>query len=73
MWNQNKSADERISGLHFQRGKEAAHDYRYFPDPDLVPVEVSDAMLEEIRAMLWHNPDNRPEGISDKRARGSGR
>ncbi len=32
------------------RSKEDAQDYRYFPDPDLVPVVVSDEMLEEIRA-----------------------
>ncbi|MEK7757817.1 MAG: Asp-tRNA(Asn)/Glu-tRNA(Gln) amidotransferase subunit GatB, partial [Planctomycetota bacterium] len=49
-WNADKGVTE------FQRGKEAAHDYRYFPDPDLVPVEVSDAMLEEIRAMLPELP-----------------
>ena len=29
-----------------QREKEEAHDYRYFPDPDLVPVEVADEWLE---------------------------
>ena len=32
------------------RSKEDAQDYRYFPDPDLVPVSISDAFLEEIRA-----------------------
>ncbi len=32
------------------RGKEEAHDYRYFPDPDLVPVRVSKEWVEEIRA-----------------------
>jgi len=49
-WNAEKGVTE------FRRGKEAAHDYRYFPDPDLVPVEVSDAMLEDIRAMLPELP-----------------
>lgn len=34
------------------RSKEFAHDYRYFPEPDLVPVVVTDAMLEEIGATL---------------------
>jgi len=34
------------------RSKEDAHDYRYFPDPDLLPLEVNDAMLETIRATL---------------------
>ena len=38
------------------RSKEDAHDYRYFPDPDLLPLEVSDATLEEIRATLPELP-----------------
>jgi aspartyl-tRNA(Asn)/glutamyl-tRNA(Gln) amidotransferase subunit B len=39
------------------RGKEEAHDYRYFPEPDLVPVEVSKEWLDEIRATLPELPD----------------
>jgi aspartyl-tRNA(Asn)/glutamyl-tRNA(Gln) amidotransferase subunit B len=39
------------------RSKEDAHDYRYFPDPDLLPVELSDAFLEECRASLPELPD----------------
>ncbi|HEX6375433.1 MAG TPA: Asp-tRNA(Asn)/Glu-tRNA(Gln) amidotransferase subunit GatB [Allosphingosinicella sp.] len=39
------------------RSKEEAHDYRYFPDPDLLPVELSDAFLEECRASLPELPD----------------
>jgi aspartyl-tRNA(Asn)/glutamyl-tRNA(Gln) amidotransferase subunit B len=39
-----------------QRRKEEAADYRYFPEPDLVPVLVSDAMLEEARAGLGELP-----------------
>ncbi len=39
------------------RGKEEAHDYRYFPDPDLVPVEIDAAWVEEIRAGLPELPD----------------
>jgi aspartyl-tRNA(Asn)/glutamyl-tRNA(Gln) amidotransferase subunit B len=38
------------------RGKEEAHDYRYFPDPDLVPVKVDTAWLEEIRRSLPELP-----------------
>jgi len=34
------------------RSKEQAHDYRYFPEPDLVPVEVDEAWLERVRASL---------------------
>ena len=34
------------------RSKEHAHDYRYFPDPDLLPLEIEDAWVSEIRATL---------------------
>src|SRR5690242_9180191 len=39
------------------RSKEDAHDYRYFPDPDLLPVELDDAFLEDCRASLPELPD----------------
>ena len=39
------------------RSKEDAHDYRYFPDPDLLPVELDDAFLEACRASLPELPD----------------
>ncbi len=39
-----------------QREKEEAHDYRYFPDPDLVPVEVPAEWLDEIRGQLGELP-----------------
>ncbi|MHC4335426.1 MAG: Asp-tRNA(Asn)/Glu-tRNA(Gln) amidotransferase subunit GatB [Planctomycetota bacterium] len=42
-----------------QREKEEAHDYRYFPDPDLVPVEFSDEWLDEIRSRLCELPITR--------------
>ena len=38
------------------RGKEEAHDYRYFPDPDLVPITLTDEHIEEIRAALPELP-----------------
>jgi aspartyl-tRNA(Asn)/glutamyl-tRNA(Gln) amidotransferase subunit B len=41
------------------RSKEEAHDYRYFPEPDLPPLEVSAAWIEEIRAALPELPDVR--------------
>ncbi|KQM79270.1 glutamyl-tRNA amidotransferase [Sphingomonas sp. Leaf22] len=47
------------------RSKEDAHDYRYFPDPDLLPLELDDAFLDECRASLPELPDakrNRYEG-----------
>ncbi|HYE02886.1 MAG TPA: Asp-tRNA(Asn)/Glu-tRNA(Gln) amidotransferase subunit GatB [Phycisphaerales bacterium] len=39
-----------------QREKEDAHDYRYFPEPDLLPVEVSPAWVEEVRARVPELP-----------------
>jgi aspartyl-tRNA(Asn)/glutamyl-tRNA(Gln) amidotransferase subunit B len=39
------------------RSKEDAHDYRYFPDPDLLPLELDDAFVEACRASLPELPD----------------
>ena len=39
------------------RSKEDAHDYRYFPDPDLLPLELDDSFIEECRASLPELPD----------------
>ena len=38
------------------RSKEEAHDYRYFPDPDLLPLDITPAMLEQVRATLPELP-----------------
>jgi aspartyl-tRNA(Asn)/glutamyl-tRNA(Gln) amidotransferase subunit B len=38
------------------RGKEEAHDYRYFPDPDLVPVVIDEAWIQEMEAILPELP-----------------
>ncbi|NLG67175.1 MAG: Asp-tRNA(Asn)/Glu-tRNA(Gln) amidotransferase subunit GatB, partial [Actinobacteria bacterium] len=43
------------------RGKEEAHDYRYFPEPDLVPVELDAAYVERVRASLPELPAARKE------------
>ncbi|NTW28293.1 MAG: Asp-tRNA(Asn)/Glu-tRNA(Gln) amidotransferase subunit GatB [Coriobacteriia bacterium] len=45
---------KRTSAL---RSKEEAHDYRYFPEPDMVPFEFSDAFIAEIRGRLPELPD----------------
>ncbi|MEA1990762.1 MAG: Asp-tRNA(Asn)/Glu-tRNA(Gln) amidotransferase subunit GatB [Thermodesulfobacteriota bacterium] len=39
------------------RGKEEAHDYRYFPDPDLVPVEIDNAWMDSVKVELPELPD----------------
>src|SRR4029079_16351529 len=41
------------------RSKEDAHDYRYFPDPDLLPLELDEAFLEECRSSLPELPDEK--------------
>ena len=43
------------------RSKEEANDYRYFPDPDLLPVEISKQRIEHIRRTLPELPDAKKE------------
>jgi aspartyl-tRNA(Asn)/glutamyl-tRNA(Gln) amidotransferase subunit B len=51
--------DDEAGKTSLMRTKEYAHDYRYFPEPDLMPVVVSDTMLEEIRRLKPELPDAR--------------
>jgi aspartyl-tRNA(Asn)/glutamyl-tRNA(Gln) amidotransferase subunit B len=53
--------DEERGLTHSLRSKEEAHDYRYFPDPDLPPLAVDGAWLERIRASLPELPAARRE------------
>lgn len=53
LWNAEKNCTEPM------RGKEDAHDYRYFPCPDLVPIEISKEWIEELRSELPELPDQR--------------
>ena len=48
--------DEASQTTHEQRSKEESSDYRYFPDPDLVPVTVTEAEVERVRASLGELP-----------------
>src|SRR3546814_19734439 len=41
------------------RNKEEAHDYRYFPDPDLLPLELDAAWVKEVKASLPELPDEK--------------
>jgi len=43
------------------RSKEEAHDYRYFPDPDLLPLKLEEAYIEEIRSALPELPDEKKQ------------
>ena len=47
------------------RSKEEANDYRYFPDPDLLPVEIDDAYVEAIRETLPELPDAKQQRFID--------
>ena len=51
LWNQSANRTESM------RSKEKAHDYRYFPEPDLLPVHVSAAWREEVRRTLPELPE----------------
>jgi aspartyl-tRNA(Asn)/glutamyl-tRNA(Gln) amidotransferase subunit B len=48
------------------RSKEDAHDYRYFPDPDLLPLELDDEFLEECRSSLPELPDAKRKRFEDQ-------
>jgi aspartyl-tRNA(Asn)/glutamyl-tRNA(Gln) amidotransferase subunit B len=54
-WDENKQA------TFSQRTKETSADYRYFPEPDLPPIEISDAWLMDIKERLVELPNNKIE------------
>ncbi len=49
--------DTRQGVTRSMRSKEEAHDYRYFPDPDLLPLVLEDGLIERIKATLPELPD----------------
>lgn len=51
--------DEHREETRSMRSKESAHDYRYFPDPDLLPLVIDDAWIAQIRAALPELPNAR--------------
>jgi aspartyl-tRNA(Asn)/glutamyl-tRNA(Gln) amidotransferase subunit B len=53
--------DDNKESSHAMRSKEDAQDYRYFPDPDLVPLEISDEWIAEIKA---RQPELRDEKLA---------
>ncbi len=57
LWNPNKEITVSM------RSKEEAHDYRYFPEPDLVPVEVESSWIEKIKNTIAELPDIRKDRL----------
>jgi aspartyl-tRNA(Asn)/glutamyl-tRNA(Gln) amidotransferase subunit B len=55
LWNVHKGITEPM------RSKEEAHDYRYFPEPDLVPIEIASSWIERIKATIPELPDVKSE------------
>ena len=53
LWNEQQNRTDAM------RGKEEAHDYRYFPDPDLLPVQVSTKWLEELNNQIPELPESK--------------
>jgi len=57
--------DEGNQATYWQRDKEEANDYRYFPDPDLPPVEVGDAWIAELKSQMGELPAARRKRYVD--------
>ena len=55
--------DEKKGETRSMRSKEEAHDYRYFPDPDLPPLEIEDEWIEKIKKNLPELPDVTKENL----------
>ena len=58
--------DERLSQTRAMRSKEEAHDYRYFPEPDLPPLVVTKALIEEVKASMPELPGPRAKRFTEK-------
>jgi aspartyl-tRNA(Asn)/glutamyl-tRNA(Gln) amidotransferase subunit B len=58
--------DEKRQMSEPMRGKEESEDYRYFPEPDLKPLEIDDKWIESIRSELPELPDVRRERIGNE-------
>jgi aspartyl-tRNA(Asn)/glutamyl-tRNA(Gln) amidotransferase subunit B len=55
--------DSREQRTYGMRSKEYAHDYRYFPEPDLLPLVITEAWKEEVRRALPELPDARRQRL----------
>ena len=55
--------DTKKNETRSMRSKEDAHDYRYFPDPDLLPLEVSDDFIENLKSEIPELPDEKKKDL----------
>ncbi len=58
--------DTKKNETRSMRSKEDAHDYRYFPDPDLLPLEVSDGFINQLQSEIPELPDEKKKRFIDK-------
>jgi len=58
--------DEALGATFTQRGKEEAHDYRYFPEPDLPPLVIEPEWIEQVRASLPELPQAKIRRFQDQ-------
>ena len=58
--------DTKKNETRSMRSKEDAHDYRYFPDPDLLPLEVTDEFIEQLKADIPELPDDKKKRFIDE-------
>ena len=58
--------DTKKNETRSMRSKEDAHDYRYFPDPDLLPLELNDNYIDEIRKNIPELPDEKKKRFIEK-------
>ena len=58
--------DTKKNETRSMRSKEDAHDYRYFPDPDLLPLEVSDDFIENLKLEIPELPDEKKKRFIEK-------
>jgi aspartyl-tRNA(Asn)/glutamyl-tRNA(Gln) amidotransferase subunit B len=58
--------DTKKNETRSMRSKEDAHDYRYFPDPDLLPLEVSDNFIKNLKSEIPELPDEKKKRFIEK-------
>ncbi len=58
--------DTKRNETRSMRSKEDAHDYRYFPDPDLLPLEISQELIEKIKSDIPELPDEKKKRFINK-------